>query len=149
MVSIPKKTRHTFEDQHLFISHRCPKSPLYQLFHQHECAAPFFTYSLRRNSGRTAHPVGQKEANELGLYDMNGNTFEWCWDWYVKEYYQQSPAENPQGPPRPKVDNQWDLVRVRSSSSSTERPDYIRTTTRSYDSPTYPGSNGFRLVRAA
>jgi len=99
------------------------------------------------NSSGVTHPVGQKEPNELGLFDMSGNMFEWCWDWYVKEYYHESPPVDPQGPPLPKVKYSWDLVRVRRSGSWRENSESIRTTTRSFDGPSYPGDNGFRLVR--
>ena len=34
------------------------------------------------NSSQTTHPVAQKKPNSLGLYDLSGNLYEWCWDWY-------------------------------------------------------------------
>lgn len=50
------------------------------------------------NSQKTTHPVGTKEPNELGIYDMSGNAAEWCADYYGGHYYDRSPKKNPTGP---------------------------------------------------
>ncbi len=50
------------------------------------------------NSFGKTHPVGQKEPNGLGIYDMSGNVWEFVWDRYDIEYYGNSPKDNPKGP---------------------------------------------------
>jgi formylglycine-generating enzyme len=42
--------------------------------------------------------VGKYLANAFGLYDMHGNAFQWCQDWYGDDYYSNSPTDDPQGP---------------------------------------------------
>ena len=48
------------------------------------------------NSGNNTHPVSTKGANELGIYDMSGNVWEWCWDWYGS--YSSTAQTDPKGP---------------------------------------------------
>lgn len=60
---------------------------------------PTWSFTIAASDGHVfTAPVGQFRPNAFGLYDMHGNAFEWCADWYDSSYYAGSPEGDPQGP---------------------------------------------------
>ncbi len=95
------------------------------------------------NSDNMSHPVGEKAPNELGIYDMTGNVWERCWDWYYKDYYSNSSEKNPQGP-------LFGLFRSLRGGSWDYSDINCRISKREYDSPVIKyGILGIRLVRSS
>jgi formylglycine-generating enzyme required for sulfatase activity len=91
------------------------------------------------NSGNRTHDVGTREANELGLYDMSGNAWEWCWDIYGE--YSSGPQTDPTGA----VSGSARVVRGGVWHSGAL---YMRSATRgSLDPSPWLNGLGFRLVR--
>lgn len=79
--------------------------------------------------------VGSFSPNRFGLYDMLGNVWEWCSDWFGKGYYELGPQSNPQGP-------QSGAYRILRGACWDSAPRYVRSASRNMRSP---GSSGYAL----
>jgi len=95
------------------------------------------------NSDMMTHPVGMKKPNELGLYDMSGNVYEWCWDAYYDDFYKKTPLKNPMmntGRNRVKRGGSWksSLIGLKNTFRNSDFPN-----------PDWAYDIGFRVVRTA
>jgi formylglycine-generating enzyme required for sulfatase activity len=86
-------------------------------------------------------PAGQFDKNAWGLCDLHGNVFEWCQDWYEKDYYRRSPRTDPAGPPN----GQYKVLRGGSWAQAGNK---CRAAYRHYWVPgaAPTNENGFRVV---
>jgi formylglycine-generating enzyme required for sulfatase activity len=92
------------------------------------------------NSDDKTHEAGKKKANDLGIYDLSGNVWEWRWDWYGA--YSQSAQTDPRGP----VSGTY---RVRRGGSWGDYARFQRSSFRLLDSPDRRSNHiGFRVARS-
>lgn len=102
----------------------------YAVFDQREASVPL--------------PIGTKEPNAFGLYDLHGNVEEWCFDWHMVDFYKTSPEANPVSNGRPTDPAAGRVTRGGTWSGPAWR---TRSAIRMYDFPAIPAfPRGFRVV---
>lgn len=93
-----------------------------------------------KNSNIKTHPVGGRKANAWDLFDMQGNVWEWCWDWYDKSYYSESSEIDPHGPPGGER-------RIQRGGSRSNEAEWCRPATRGNFWPMFRNDDpGFRVA---
>lgn len=98
------------------------------------------------NSNNKLHDVGMLIPNELSIYDMSGNAWEWCSDWYDKDYYKTSPEKNPSKNRKEKGDNRV-AKRVARGGCTNYGDKYCTVSYRYHcSSESRESRGGFRLV---
>jgi formylglycine-generating enzyme required for sulfatase activity len=104
-----------------------------------------YAWYYLNGDGKT-HPVGTKKPNKLGIYDLSGNVWEWCNDWFSDTYYEECKRNelinNPAGP-------KSSAIHVMRGGSWNRKAGDCRVASRSYDTPGGYGRNvGFRILLA-